>query len=78
MLFSYPLASGFANQSDQNDMAALPSPYQLELIIRLLDGRITAVWSYLQYVLHRKHKRVQSVKVLTQAAALMGSILALS
>ena len=71
VLFSYFLASKFAKQSDNGEHHRLPSPYQLELLIRIIDGRLMALWSYLLYLFGSKQKRIRVMPVLLQASALM-------
>ncbi|KAI4230201.1 MAG: hypothetical protein LQ349_006286 [Xanthoria aureola] len=71
VLLSYFLASKFAKQSDNGEHHQLPSPYQLELLIRIIDGRLMALWSYLLYLFGSKQKRIRVMPVLLQASALM-------
>ncbi|KAL8749095.1 MAG: hypothetical protein Q9199_007900 [Rusavskia elegans] len=71
VLFSYLLASKFAKQSDNGEDSLLPSPYQLELLIRIIDGRLMALWSYLLYLFGPKQKRIRIMPVLWQASVLM-------
>jgi hypothetical protein len=54
LLFSYLLASKMAYHSDNAELALLPSPYQLELLIRMIDGRLMALWSYVLYFVGSK------------------------
>lgn len=78
MLFSYSLARGMAQRSDANDAAGLPSPFQLQLLIRMVDGRLTALWSYLLYVLSGKRRKVAVVPVLWQAVSMMLALVMLA
>ena len=71
ILFSYSLARNIAQQSDSENVSKLPSPFQLQLLIRIVDGRLTALWSYLLYVFGRKQRKVAVVSVLWQAVLMM-------
>ncbi|KAL8933183.1 MAG: hypothetical protein Q9216_006482 [Gyalolechia sp. 2 TL-2023] len=71
VLFSYFLASKFAKQSDNGEDSLLPSPYQLELVIRIIDGRLMALWSYILYFFGSKQNRIRIMPILWQASALM-------
>ena len=78
ILFSYSLARTMALNSDANDVSKLPSPFQLQLLIRIVDGRLTALSSYLMYVLSRKQRKVTVVPVLWHAVAMMLALVLLS
>lgn len=71
ILFSYSLARSMALGSDANNVSKLPSPFQLQLLIKMVDGRLTALSSYFQYVFGRKQRKVTVVPVLWQAVAVM-------
>ncbi|KAL8675091.1 MAG: hypothetical protein Q9168_000462 [Polycauliona sp. 1 TL-2023] len=43
LLSSYLLAGKVAHQSDNGEDSLLPSPYQLQLLIRMIEGRLTAL-----------------------------------
>ena len=77
VLFSYSLASKIAHQSDNGDVSLLPSPYQLELLIRMIDGRIMALWSYVLYFTGSRQRRTKVMPVLMQASLLMMALLLL-
>ena len=53
ILFSYSLARSMTRSSDANNTSKLPSPFQLQLLIRIIDGRLTALGSYLLYAFSR-------------------------
>ena len=78
ILFSYSLARSMALRSDANDASELPSPFQLQLLIRIVDGRLTALGSYLLYVLGRKQRKVTVIPVLWQAVAMMLALVLLA
>ncbi|KAL9123749.1 MAG: hypothetical protein Q9217_006851 [Psora testacea] len=46
LLYSFSLAHDVARNSDQATASKLPSPYQLELLIRMIEGRLMVLWSY--------------------------------
>ena len=78
ILFSYSLARSIAQNSDGNDASELPSPFQLQLLVRMVDGRLAALWSYLLYVFGRKHRKVTIIPVLRQAVAMLSAFLLLA
>ena len=71
ILFSFSLARSIIQTSDADDSSRLPSPFQLQLLIRMVDGRLMALWSYLLYVFGGKQRKVTIVPVLWQAVAMM-------
>ena len=71
ILFSFSLARSMVQTSDADDSSRLPSPFQLQLLIRMVDGRLMALWSYLLYVFGGKQRKVTIVPVLWQAVAMM-------
>lgn len=68
LLCSYPLAFDLQKRSDANEVSKLPSPYQLELLIRLLGGNMMDLVRYLKYVLGKRKRRVATVPILSNAA----------
>ncbi len=78
LLASYLFASGLAKQSDNGEDSLLPSPYQLELMIRMIDGRLAVLWSYMLYLFGSKHKRISITPALRNASAMMGFLLLLA
>ena len=77
VLFSYLLASKMAYQSDNAEVLLLPSPYQLELLIRMIDGRMMALWSYVLYFVGSKQNRIRIMPVLWHASALLMALVLL-
>ena len=71
VLFSYSLARSIARESDANNTPNLPSPFQLQLLIKMVDARLTALGSYLLYRLGKKQRRVTVVPMLIEAVAMM-------
>ena len=71
ILFSYSLARNMARNSDSNEGTQLPSPFQLQLLIRVVDGRLGALLSYFLYIFNGKHRKVPTVPILWQAVSMM-------
>lgn len=78
VLFSYPLARSMILESDANNAPKLPTPFQLQLLIRLVDGRLTALWSYLLYTFGKKQRQVTVVPMLLEAVAMMLALVLLA
>jgi hypothetical protein len=78
LLFSYPLAFDLKKRSNAGEISMLPSPYQLELLIRLLRGNTMDLWHYVQYVIGGRKKRIAVVPVLSNAALMLMFTLGLS
>ena len=70
ILFSYSLARSIARESDANNAPKLPSPFQLQLLIKMVDARLTALGSYLLYRFGKKQRRVTVVPMLFEAVAM--------
>ena len=77
VLFSYLAAHYMAISSDAQHIRRLPSPYQLELLIRILDARFMAIWSFILYGLGLKKKRVRIIPELWRAASMMAILVLL-
>lgn len=71
-LFSYVVALVITRDSDLDHGQRLPSPYQLELLISILDGSLLALWSFAKYTLSWKSHRITMVPILKGAACIMG------
>ena len=78
ILFSYSLARSLTQESDANNAPRLPSPFQLQLLIRMVDGRLTALGSYLLYVFGKKQRQVTVVPMLLEAVAMMLALVLLA
>ncbi|KAK0515611.1 hypothetical protein JMJ35_001645 [Cladonia borealis] len=78
ILFSYSLARSMTLESDANNAPKLPSPFQLQLLIRMVDGRLTALGSYLLYRLGKKQRQVTVVPMLIEAVAMMLALVLLA
>lgn len=71
LLYSFSVAHNIARKSDQNAPLDLPTPYQLGLLIRLIEGRLIVLWTYVQYVFGSKQRRTTLAPVLRQAMVRM-------
>ena len=78
ILFSYSLARSMTLESDANNAPKLPTPFQLQLLIMLVDGRLTALGSYLLYVFSKKQRQVAVVPMLWKAFAMMLALVLLA
>ena len=78
LLYSFKLASNFARDSDHSNARNLPSPYQLELLIRMIDGRFMVLWSYITYFFGSKQRKTDVVPILWHAFALLVALLLLA
>ena len=78
ILFSYSLARRMALNSDANVVSELPSPFQLQLLIRIVDGRTMALYSYLMYILSKSQRKVAVVPMLWQAVTMMVALVLLA
>ena len=72
ILFSYSLAESIAQASDKAEEAhSLPSPFQLQLLMRLIDGKLTVLWSYFLYACGSRQRKIPVVPMLWKALALL-------
>ena len=71
ILFSYPLAQSLAKKSDNEDVSRLPSPFQVGLLIDVLDGKIITLWSGLRYIFGPRDKKVGVVPDLWKGWAML-------
>ena len=78
ILFSYSLARSMAQESDANNAPKLPTPFQCQLLIRMVDGRLMALGSYLLYVFGKKQRQVRVVPMLSKAVAMMLALVLLA
>lgn len=75
-LFSYRLASDFFRSTKSSKAERLPTPYQLALILRFLNGgAIGALWNWIKYLFKWRAKRQTQPPLLSMLAsmALLGS-----
>ncbi|GIC92806.1 uncharacterized protein Aud_009279 [Aspergillus udagawae] len=68
-LVSYPVAKGLLTASENHEVAQLPTPFQLSLIVRMISsGSFSALWSWLMYSFGwrgRRERQVRALKSLT-------------
>ena len=74
ILFSYSLARAMAKNSDNGNALHLPSPFQLQLLIRIIDGRLTALWSYLLYTRGGKQRKIATARMLWHAVIVLAAL----
>lgn len=68
LLYSFVLANDLAKDSDQAAVSKLPSPFQLEMLIKMVDGQLLVLWSYIRYALSSKRRRILIVPSLQHAS----------
>lgn len=67
LLYSFVLAHNLAKDSDRAAVSDLPSPFQLDMLIRMIEGRLTVLWSYVRYAFGSKQRRTNVVPGLRHA-----------
>ncbi|KAH0559688.1 hypothetical protein GP486_003799 [Trichoglossum hirsutum] len=50
VLFSYPVAARMIRRSEAGQLAALPTPYQLNMLVGVIGGGFGTLWSAVKYV----------------------------
>ena len=78
VLFGYSLARAMANDSDNDDSLRLPSPFQLQVLISIIDNRLTALWSYLLYICGRKQRKIGIAPMLRHAVIMLTALVLFS
>ena len=68
LLYSFVLANGLAKDSDRAAVSNLPSPFQFDMLIKMVEGRLMVLWSYIRYALGDKRRRVNIVPSLQHAS----------
>ena len=68
LLYSFVLANDLAKDSDRAAISNLPSPFQLNMLIKMIDGQLLVLWSYIRYALGSKRRRVDIVPSLQHAS----------
>lgn len=58
IISSYCLALVFKRQSEVGNTEALPTPYQLGLLIEAFDGKLTSLWDGLCYLFWRRREKL--------------------
>ena len=78
LLFSFPLARSIAQNSDRDATAKLPCPYQLELLIEVVDARIKSLWPMVRYAFGSKQRRVAIIPDLWKSMIMLFSLVVLA
>ncbi|KAL8651901.1 MAG: hypothetical protein Q9226_004490 [Calogaya cf. arnoldii] len=73
-LCSYSVALAVTEDSDAENRQALPSPYQLQLLISSLEGSLLALWSFVLYSFSSKGRRVAVVRNVWKAMSFLSTI----
>ena len=68
LLYSFVLANDLAKDSDRAAVSNLPSPFQLDMLIKMVDGQLLVLWSYIRYALGSKRRRIHIVPSLQHAS----------
>ena len=68
LLYSFVLANDLAKDSDQAAVSNLPSPFQLDMLIKMVEGRLMALWSYIRYAFGSRRRRINIVPSLQHAS----------
>ena len=68
LLYSYVLETDLAKDSDQAAESNLPTPFQLDMLIKMVEGRLMALWSYIRYAFGPKRRRISIVPSLQHAS----------
>ena len=68
LLYSFVLANDLAKDSDQAALSNLPSPFQLDMLIKMVEGRLMVLWSYACYAFGSKRRRINIVPSLQHAS----------
>lgn len=74
-LFSYPTAYFIAINSDKDETSKSPSPYQPELLIKMLDARMAVACSFFLYGLGAKSTRFLIVSIIRRTLAMLGILM---
>lgn len=75
VLISYPLARDFVKKSNSGALDSLPTPYQLNLIIGILQGGYGPLWSWYEYLFWRGRNRQPSLLWAALLSVVVGTAL---
>ena len=78
LLYAYVAASSLQNASLLRQHDKLPSPFQFELLLRMLAGGTLDIFLYLDYLFRRKRSRIAAVPLLNKAAMMLSFMLLLA
>ena len=71
LLFSYPVAAYLARKSDAEVTSKLPTPYQLSLMVNLIEAKLLSLFSVLSYIAGSKKKKVAVVPDLARLITML-------
>ncbi|KAI9716401.1 MAG: hypothetical protein M1828_000343 [Chrysothrix sp. TS-e1954] len=71
LLFSYPVAAYLGRKSDSEATTRLPTPFQLSLIVELLEAKLLSFVGVLGYVAGSKKKKVPIVPDLARVISML-------
>ena len=78
LLYSFVLANDLAKDSDRAAVSNLPSPFQLDMLIKMVEGRLMVLWSYIHYAFGSKRRRINIVPSLQHASIALLALAALA
>ena len=78
LLYSFVLANDLAKDSDQAAVSNLPSPFQLDMLIKMIEGRLMVLWSYIRYAFGSKWRRINIVPSLQYAFIVLLALVVLA
>lgn len=71
-LVSFPVAKGLLKASEKHEVAQLPTPFQLSLIVRMISsGSFSALWSWLMYSYGWRGKRERQGSAIKSVTAVL-------
>ena len=59
-LLSYPVARSILNASQKRNRAKLPTPYQLNMLLSVLNGSVGSLWSWAKYQRWKRREPINS------------------
>ena len=62
-LLSYPVAKSILNASRNRSRAKLPTPYQLSMLLGVLNGSVGSLWSWVKYRGWKRREPVNSAAI---------------
>lgn len=78
LLFSYPVAQKLIQHSDNQSLHDLPSPYQFDLLVRVLFGSTSSLWFLFWYLIDSKKKKLPIISELSKSVVVFVLILSLA
>ena len=74
ILWSYPLARRFLARSDRRAARALPTPFQLSLVVEFLHAGLGSFWKWLQYLRWPHHERLSPAVTSSMVGLLFATV----